>query len=182
MKYNDNSNWIVVSESGAEPVSLEELKAHLNMSFEGDGDLGDDDEYLIGLISACREAIEGHCGVSIKGKTMECTARNECGGVEIPWGPVVSISSAVDFYGSNVSLTTVGDKWRTILSPEIDYIKITYVTGYMKLGFNSVPKALKRAILEECAYRYSNRGIVDGIGSTTARSLCSPFKRKTWLM
>lgn len=188
MKYNDNSNWIVVGESGAEPVSLEELKAHLNMSFEGDGDLGDDDQYLIRLISACRESVENYCGISIKGKTIECTVRNECGSVEIPFGPVSSISSSVDMYGNNVTLSTVGDKWRTILSPEIDYIKITYTTGFMRLGYNKVPHALKQAILEECAYRYNNRGKVDGLGSITSltyvlsRTLCAPYKRRSWLM
>ena len=182
MRYNDNSNWIVLSESGSEPVSIDELKALLNMNFAGSGNYGDDDDFLSSLLPVCRELIEHYCGISIKGKTLQAIVRNECGGVDLPFGPVVSIVTAVDIYGNTLPLITLGDKWRSIFEPVTDYIKITYTVGYQSLGYNSTPKALKQAILEEAAWRYLNRGTAEGLGSTQAKALCSPYKRKTWLM
>lgn len=182
MKYNDNSNWYVMAEAGSEPVTIEELKALLNMNFAGSGNYGDDDDLLTSLIPVCREIIEHYCGISIKAKTIQAIVRNECGGVDLPFGPVVSIASALDINGNTVSLTTLGDKWRSIFEPTLDYIKVTYTVGFQAIGYNATPKALRQAILEEAAWRYLNRGTAEGLGSTQAKALCSPYKRKTWLM
>ena len=194
MKYNDNSNWYVASESGSEPVSLDELKAHLNMSFSGKSTFDDDDDYLTKLISVCREVIENYCGLSIKAKTLVAYLRNECGGVELPYGPVFSITESKDKNGNNVQLVLVGDKFPSVEGPLDDYIKVTYTVGFTRIG--AIPKPFKQAIMEECAWRYNNRGSanmdnvtfqvlnrgsVEGLGSSQTKSILAPYKKRSWL-
>lgn len=181
MKYNDNSSWYVSAESGAEPVSLEELKDHLNMSFSSADSYDDDDNYLQMLIGNVRDSVERYCGVAIKAKTIVAELRNECGGVELPCGPVHSIISSVDRDSVNFQIYTIGEKWKSIEFPIIDYVKVTYYAGYMKFSSTMVPKAMKQAILEECAFRYQNRGMGEGVVSESAKYLLSQFKRKSWL-
>lgn len=182
MRYNDNSNWYVSAETGAEPVTLDELKAHLNMSFDGSASYDDDDDYLCTLINYVRDFVERYCGVSIKAKTIVAELRNECGGVDLPGSPVYSVISAVDRDSVAVTLSITGDKFKTIDAPVTDYIKVTYYAGYMKFGNSYVPRALKQAILEECAYRYENRGLGEGVMSESAKMLLSSFKKKSWLV
>lgn len=181
MNYNDNSNWYVSAESGAEPVTLDELKAHLNLSFSGSASFDDDDDYLTTLITYVRDFVERYCGISVKAKTIVAELRNECGGVDLPCWPVYSIISSVDRDNVAVTLSITGDKFKTIDGPASDYIKVTYYAGYMKFGASYVPKAIKQAILEECAYRYTNRGLSEGIMSDSGKMLLSSFKKKSWL-
>lgn len=181
MKYNDNSTWYVTAETGSEPVSLEELKDHLNISFSGPDDYNDDDNYLSALISSVRDFVERYCGISIKAKTIVAEIRNECGGVDLPCWPVYAVVSSVDKDNVSVTLSISGDRLKTIDGPVTDYIKVTYTAGFMKFGPSYVPRALKQAILEECAFRYNNRGLAEGIMSESAKLLLSPFKKKSWL-
>lgn len=181
MRYNDNSSWYVSAESGAEPVTLDELKAHLNLSFSGSASYDDDDDYLSDLIVNVRDFAERYCGISIKGKTIIAEVRNECGNVELPCGPVYSIISAVDRDNVSVLLSIKGDKAKSIEYPLTDYIKITYYAGYLKFGAGYLPRSIKQAILEECAFRYNNRGLSEGVMCETAKQLLSQFKKKSWL-
>lgn len=181
MKYNDNSSWYVSSETGMEPVTLDELKAHLNMSFTGSASYNDDDNYLNTLITNVRDAVERYCSISIKGKTVVVELRNELGNADLPLWPIYDIVSAVDRDNNDVVLTVLGDNLKTIESPVTDYIKITYTAGFMRFGSAYVPKSIKQAILEEAAYRYTHRGISDAGMSESAKVLLSQFKKKSWL-
>ena len=184
MLYND-SQYFVISETGPEPVSVDEIKFQLNMKFDTtlDYDFNDDDTFIAMLIANCREAVERHCNISIIEKEIEAEVRNECGNVALPAGPVDTITAVVDADGDAVTGYTVkGGRYPYVESPLYDFIKFSYTAGYAAVGLK-VPKSLKQAIIEEVVWRYSNRGDSNetGICSAQARNLLSQFNNKSWL-
>lgn len=144
-------------ESGVtEPVTLAELKAHLNITYS------DDDNYLTFLISACRMAVEMFCNISIVQK--ECSIMVDVAQeIELPYGPVQSFSSASlktgagEYEGQtlNDSFEVDGDEGSFMLFNPLSCgrWKLVYDVGY-----ETVPKDLKLDILRICGYCYENKG------------------------
>lgn len=160
MKYNDVIEVQVVTDAEAEPVNLDEVKQHLNLQFDTAGSIefNDDDTKLVDLITQCREELERYTGLSLVNKTLKAIVRNECGGIEIPGGPVISITDIKDVDGNTLSGTTVrGNQFKWIEYPRSCYLEINYTAGY-DLNTNVIPAGLKRALLEEIAFRYGNGG------------------------
>lgn len=187
MKINDVIEVQVVTEPTTEPVTLTEAKRHLNLLFDTTGsyEFDDDDTYLTDLITQCRETVEQFIGVSLAEKTLRAILKNECGGIEIPFGPVTAIddlkdSDAVEITSGNYTIR--GNQFKWIEYPRSCYIEVNYDAGY---DTGTIPKALKRAILEEIAFRYNHRGdetnqfAGDNIGiCKAAMELAAPFTRK----
>ena len=194
MKYNDNSNFYVTAYDGPEPVNKDDVKRRLNMKFDTDGayEFNEDDVLITDLIVTARKWCENWAGIAIREQTIVCEIRNECGGVVIPYGPIDSITSAVDSTGAALTLTYHGSKWRTIVSPETDYIKLTYKSGYALLGSNysALPKDIKDAIIAVAVKLYVDRGDVDKITSRgisiytldLAKTLLAPYNKRSWLI
>lgn len=185
MYYNE-ARYNILTETGPEPISIDDVKFQLNMRFDTttDYDFNDDDTFIAMLISNCREAVERFCEISIIEKSIEAELRNECGNIVLPGAPVDEITAIVDADGDAVTQYTVkGGKYPYIVSPMYDYLKVTYSAGYPAVGLQ-VPKSLKQAIVEEVVWRYSNRGESNdaGIQSEQARKLLSQFKLKSWLV
>jgi uncharacterized phiE125 gp8 family phage protein len=161
MKYNDIIEVQVTAGPETEPLSLDEVKRHLNLLFDtaGSYDFDDDDTYLNALIGECRQAMEEILGIGLALKSYRAILRNECGGIEIPFGPVSTIGDIKDIDGTllvdgeTYQLRGLEFKW--IESPVSCYIDIEYSAGYSTVN---IPKGLKRALLEEIAFRYNNRG------------------------
>lgn len=159
-----------------EPVTLVEVKAHLKIDFS------DEDNYLTALITSCRSALERYTGVSISGHTIVAVLKNECGNIELPYGPVVFPINDIEFLDidgeviDSADMILTGDTFLR-LSTITDYVKVTYVTGY---NSSTLPQDLKYAVLEEIAFRYHNRGSVEGV-SAGARGFADNHKR-TWLL
>lgn len=152
-----------------EPVSLAEAKKHLIVTFD------DDDQYITDLISQARQSIESyiHCSIVRKFVTALIRAENrlrlsfgwqynqEPAEVELPYGPVVGDVDVTDVSTApgGVSISGVGSweiqgfQFKKILVTPGQYL-LTYEVGYQ----SSIPRDLKRAILEEIAFRYENRG------------------------
>lgn len=158
-----------------EPIALQIAKDWLRVSGS------DDDDIISSLITAAREAVEGYTSCSLVSKTVECTACiKEL--FELPHGPVVG----------DVVVTCNDEVYTGFLEVAGDFKKVygskgTFSFEY-EVGYNPVPEALKQAILNEVAYRYTNRGDqVKGltIGSNylceAAVFLCQPYKRMIWL-
>lgn len=162
MKYNDVIEVQVTTDVTTEPVTLAEVKRHLNLQFDTSGSyvFNDDDTKLTALITQCRELIEEYTGLSLAEKTLKAIIRNECGDIEIPRGPVNTITSIKDVDGNTLTSGTGyqlrGNQFKWIESPVTCYLEIVYTAGY-KSG-NPIPNGLKRAILEEIAFRYTNAG------------------------
>src|SRR5690349_10277020 len=98
MKYNDVIDVEVttaVASLAAEPVTLEQVKRHLSLQFDTSGSyqFDDDDTKLEELIVQSREYLEQYTGLSMASKTYKAILRNECGDIEIPYGPITSITS-----------------------------------------------------------------------------------------
>lgn len=163
------------TESGTEPVTLDEAKKHIKVTFT------DDDSYITLLIKAAREAVENFTGLSLIEKDIVLTVENVKNGFDLPYGPVTGDVTAVN-------------------SDEVDVEGITYITGQVRFdGFNDfhagnavftysagytpedIPASLKLAILEEVAFRYEKRGDVPEIGPI-AKGYAKQYKRKSWLL
>lgn len=191
MKYNGTIGKVqVTTDLSSEPLTLQEVKRHLNLSFDtaGSFDLTDDDTYLTELITEVRADMEELLGLSLGVKTLTAELRNECGGIEIPFGPVISITSITDEDGNvlvaDTDYKTHGLDFPKILWPTYDYLLIIYQAGY-----ETIPPGLKRALKEEIAYRYNSRGDEENryrsqvVGvSQGARDLAFKYSRKTFIL
>jgi len=191
MRYNDNQIEIpeVVTDIVTEPVTLDEAKRALNLLFDGNGsyEFNDDDTELMATIKAARATLENYTGLSLATKTLKVPIRNELGGVEIPYGPIQSITSIVDDEGTAITdYTKRGNQFLTIESPCSCYLLVTYVAGYAN---GKLPADLKRAVVEEVVFRYTNRGDQQQEFASGDVSLCqssinlaAPYKRKPFLV
>ena len=185
MLYNDTLEYEVTTDLSEEPVTLTELKQHLNMAFDtlGSYTFTDDDTYLNRLIKASRQFLEKYTGLSFGEKTITAFLDNNRGGIEIPFGPVRSITSIKDYYGEVIAsdaYTLRGSKYKKIVSPSYDYMEVTYTAG-----LTVVPEDLKQAILCMCAALYKYRGdqteAESGKWWMMALELASPYKRTSFL-
>jgi uncharacterized phiE125 gp8 family phage protein len=192
MRYNDIIEVQVttdVANFAAEPLTLDMVKRHLNLLFDTTGSavFDDDDTYLTELVSQCRESMEQYLGLSMAVKSYRAILRNECGGLEIPFGPVTAIASVKDIDavllvdGDTYQLR--GNQFKWLESPVSCYTDIVYTSGYTPAN---IPQGLKRALLEEIAFRYNNRGdqtnkfAGENVGlSQGAMELCSRYSRKS---
>lgn len=184
MRYNGLIDHEVVTDLTDEPVTLDELKRHLNMHFDtaGSYEFSDDDTILQDILIAARQHLEEYTGLSFGEKVIKAYIRNNLGEFEIPFGPIVSIESIKNEDG--VTLTTdqyklSPGKFQRIVRPYDDVLEVNYTVGYTTL-----PENLKRAILHEAAYRYNHRGDEDDSNGYCKSSLelASLYKRKPCLL
>lgn len=188
MKYN-SSDWYISAKSGGDPVTLNEIKKQLNLSFETSGSytFTDDDDYILSLVSLATSMVESYIGQSIRGNTITATLRNDCGGLVLPMTPYSSVTTATDADGNDISadIDLSGGIYPILKAPVTDEINIVYQAGWYLIGTNSygkLPAEIKQAIIEEATWRYNNRGSEDaGLGSKQAKSLLSSHIRKSWL-
>lgn len=186
MKYNDVIDVQVVTDIETELVTLDDVKTKLNLQFDTSGsyEFNDDDTKLSALIMQCREELEQFIGLSLGLKTLKAILRNECGDIEIPFGPVISITSIKDVDGNTLTEGTdykvLGNQFKWIASPCSCYLEIDYTAGYGSSYL--LPAGLKLAWLEEIAFRYVNAGDQDQFGNTLCNSaleLAARYSRKS---
>lgn len=179
---NDVSN-----ESGPiiEPVTLQEVKDYLRL--DGYTDVNEstsdelsefdfDDTLIEQMITACRELMEQKSGLSLVPHTWEAVITNLCGMIELPYGPVISITSLFDSQTSEITsdrYKIIGNKWKYLAYPCYSNMIITYEAGYEVL-----PKAIKLDLLRLVAYMYENRGDDPKIAAF-ASQLVRSYSRKT---
>lgn len=198
---------IIESYSGTEPVTLAEAKTQCRVDFI------DDDSLISDLITAARQTIEEYCHISLVAKVVTLTIKAEeqlksnyaqpfqvrevFNEFELPYGPV----STVDLITSMASDGTI-----ITLNPNADYylsgaafqtirISNNYTNNILvyTVGPNAdwlIPRALIRAILNEIAYRYAQRGEPTNIRVSAftdegvcqaARILAKPYIRLNWI-
>lgn len=177
----------VTDESGVfeEPVSVDEMKDYLRL--EGYVDLDEstsddlsnfdfDDMLIAELIKAGRQLMEEKAGISILPKTIEAVITNLCGMIELPYGPITSITTLLDCEGTeitSVSYRVIGNNRRYLAYPCYANMTITYETG-----FESLPKGIKIDLMRLVAYMYENRGDDPSIAAF-ASQLVKSYSRKT---
>lgn len=179
------SNYLIdiaLSAEGPEPLTLEEVKRHLNMQFDTtEGyEFNDDNTLLNGLITSCRKRIEKYTGVSCVPKTIRAILNNGKGDSELPYGPVNTITTVKDADGDDIDsddYKVQGISFKRLKYPCSSYVDITYTAGY-----SSLPEDLKLALLEEIAFRYENRGTTENVLCESAMRLAEPHSRTVWLL
>lgn len=145
--YNAVIGTPVVTNEGAEPLTLEEVKAHLNI----DTGFTADDDKITKFMKACRQKIEDTRDISLVSKTVEAVIKNERGGQLLPYGRVSTITGAVDDQGDAIDSNDYEVLDDSLLT-KFDYIKITYTTT------PKVTESLIQDLLELIAYHYEHRG------------------------
>lgn len=179
-----NNIWDVdFTETGAEPVTLAQAKAHLRVDFT------DDDAYITALLTVGRMSIEGYTYLSLIQKNLIVTC-DMLKDLELPYGPILSDNDSIiltDADGDTVDPTTyqiTGVSFKTISSLTQKYFRATL---QYSAGYTAVPMLLQQAILNEIAFRYENRGdsadtrksVNPGI-CEAAQVLAEPYQRLTW--
>lgn len=157
-RYQDNKILDVqfTESSPTEPITLTQLKAHLQITYT------DDDTYLTDLIVACRQALERFCNISLATKVITLLADYYCER-ELPYGPVTTFTSA--------SLKTATGTY-TAQTANTDY-EIDGITGGFQIfrplstgryklvytaGYATVPKDLILDLKRICGYCYEHKG------------------------
>ena len=160
-------------ESGTEPVTVDEAKGWLKIS----DDITDDDDLLTELITVARQMCEKYSNISFITRTVKATLKNSLGSISLPYGPHGAIASYKDYNGEDVASTIVkvkGDQFKVLYEPCIDYIEITYASGYTTLPYD-----LKRAVLCQVASLYESRGDADGGGMCmAAKKILNQYGKK----
>jgi hypothetical protein len=171
-----------VSGDPTEPVSVTEVKSYMRL--EGFQDVTqseatsfvEDDTLIETLIVAARKRLEKLYGISIIPKTLRATFTNMAGDIEIPQGPVISITSLKDRYDNLIvsdNYTVVGDDFQTLESPCYEKMVMTYEAGY-----TDCPEELKLEIMRMVTYLFENRGDKDMKGFVFQTG---HYNRNTWL-
>lgn len=188
MGYNAVLDKQFSDEDTDEPVNLEDFKRHLNMVFDTEGsyEFNDDDTYLEEVLKEARSLVETYTGLSLIARTVTAILRNDCGNIELPYGPVTSVTSIVD--NDDVAFADYkirGLQFKWLESPLTCYAKVEYTAGYAP---EDVPAPLKRAIKEQGAWWYKNRGDQQQEFASGNVSLCesaieaaAPYKRTGFL-
>lgn len=175
-----------------EPVSVAEMRMHCRI------DHTDEDEYLAALIVAARMWCEDYCRRSFITRTIELKRPKFDESMDLPRGPVQSVTSVQyqDQDGATQTLST--DTWQYVGDPvmarvvvrsgkawpvtnvEEHPVAITYVTGYGDASAD-VPMTIRQAIKMMVAQLYEYREpIVTGTSIAhvpmAVESLLSPYR------
>lgn len=171
-----------------EPVTVQEVKDWLRL--EGFTAVGgtelafNDDNTLIGIIiTAVREKFEKICGLTLTAdRIKEAVITNQCGMIELPFGPVLEITAAVDEDGTDIlsECTLVGNMWKHLKEPILDNMVITYTAGYGTTDLEALPSEIKLDMLKACAYYYTHRGDDPAIQKFVSL-LAYKYTRNVWL-
>lgn len=190
-------NIFRTTEPAAEPITLDEAKAHLRVV-----DFTDDDTYITTLISVARRAIEDMTGRTLIDTVFTQSARNWCPWISLLRGNAHTLNSIVydpegggsevtvdsDLYGlhkygdglGQVSFYDDFTKPELLDRPLIDRIRIQFTAGYGAAA-TDIPQPLRQAVLYLVQHFYDNRSPV-GINVNlnkmpfTVEALCAPYK------
>ena len=138
--------YVVVEPPAKEPVTLEEVKAHLRIN---PGDSSEDQDILQPLIPAAREYCEQRTGRALAPQTLSFQAG--AGINYFPRTPFLEVLSAQDGAGDVAySLDSMGE-WIQLPRPAL----VEYRAGY-----DPLPRTLRQAMLLLIAHWYANREAV----------------------
>lgn len=155
----------IKTEVTAEPVSLAEVKAFCHI----DPDYSSNDDILNALISSSREKLEKELNLSFAEKTLIVQWNGSY--MNLPYGPVREIVSVNPFDDDEISepYTSYGLDFKTIAVDAAENCYIIYPVSYnndTKLynceyvaGYETLPSALKTAMLIQIDYDYKNQGM-----------------------
>lgn len=169
----------------SEVVTVSEVKARLRLEgFTGasgtEVEFNDDNALLLDIIRMVREQFEKLCGITITpNRTKEVVLTNLCGGIELPYGPIGSITAITDVDGNDKSseVQLRGNLFKFVDAPLLDNLKVTYTCGYGTSGTEPLPASIKMDMIRACCYWYLNAG--DGEGENFISRMAIKYSRNT---
>lgn len=167
----------IITDISTEAVTYQEAKDYLKLSNDYEQDLIEE------LITSARERLEKFTGLSFGDKTIKCYTRASDRWVELPYQPLVAITSVLDDDGVALTYETRGLQYKQILTSSDNGINVTYTVGW---GASGLPKGLKQAILKQVSTDYWNREnylIGDSANelSSSAKMTAQSYSRNTLL-
>lgn len=166
-----------VTDLGAEPITVDEAKTQLRVTFM------DDDIEITALITKARRYVENYCNISIVTQRIQVIA-SLVDAWELPYGPVITIESVQDNSGVSgsgpVTFNNTTSEWRYtagLFGPSYGYqYKIVYTAGM------TCPDDLKDAILQVITFLYENRGkVADVTDLQKVLTNADNYKRLLWI-
>lgn len=161
--YNGCHNMAFSSE-GSEPVSLAEVLAW------GKIDQNIDNSLLTALITTARIMCEQYTNTGLIARTIAADINNANGGFILPYGPVTSTPTAVDYNGDSLTLVYNFSQLQT----PYGRMTVTYNAGYTT---SNIPEIYKTAIMQQTLFLYENRGDESAGVSPIAKQLLNPLIR-----
>lgn len=176
-----------------EPVSLAEVKSYMRLEGFQDVDesdsteFDDDDDLIETLIVTARKKLEKLYGISLVTKTLRAVITNLAGDIEIPQGPVISITSLKDKSGTAIADYTITgytederdenqfNDFLTLEYPSCEKMVMVYEAGY-----TDVPEALKIEILRYVTWLFTYRG--DKEKQEQYQFTTNEYNRNSWLV
>ncbi|GAA0548107.1 putative phiE125 gp8 family phage protein [Rhizomicrobium palustre] len=164
-----------------EPVTLVEAKAHLKL------DTSDDDALLGTLITAARARAEWHTGRAFLSQSWVLRLDNWPEMVEIPLPPLQSVQSLACITADGIRtlcdpasyrVDTASVPGRVFLPKKPnnlrkqDCLELAFAAGYG----DTVPAALKEAILQIVTDLYTHRGDEGALVSPAGQVLLAPYR------
>jgi len=166
----------------AEPISIEEARAHLEAKPYEDSDVDPIDDVMIeGWLAAAREHCENFLGLSLSTRVLEVALdefplSTSLDGlpIDLPMGPVREIQSiswgegsddeldadafVLDNYRLPARVRPVATAWPVVV-PATNLVRIRYLAGYGvdSDGGEPMPKAIRAAILLILGHLFRNR-------------------------
>lgn len=160
--YNGTTN-VVFSDEGSEPVTLNDMKLW------GKIDTTADNSLINALITTARIMCEQYTNTSIITRTIVADINNANGGFILPYGPVTSTPTAVDWQGTSLTLVW---NFSQVQSP-YGRMSVTY-----NAGFTTLPEVYKTAIMEQVLFLYEHRGEEKALLSPIAQLILNPLIRQ----
>lgn len=180
----------VLTDVTTEPVTLTEIKNFCRI----DLDYSTDDATLLLIAGAAREKLEKELNLSFAAKTLKVQFNGYP--MDIPYGPVVSITSLVSSTDTEdppteVEYTESGLDFKSIYVNYINDCVIIYPVGFdssdgnynltYTAGYPVLPKALKQALLLQIDYDFKNQGMPADDISALALEKASPYSKNLFI-
>ncbi len=169
------TNVWTISEPGSELITLEEARLHLKLDAEGSPASHPDDDLVEVLITAARQAAENFMNAKVGEYELELRLANFASEIEIP-DRVVSIDlvTYIDTDGTTQTVDSADyelagtpaapilrpvydGNWPTDVRDQDDAVRIRYTTGYSTGSPNTLPAAIRAAMLLTLGHLYANR-------------------------
>jgi uncharacterized phiE125 gp8 family phage protein len=169
------ANVWTISEPTSELIALEEARLHLKLDAAGSPATHPDDDLVDVLITAARQAAENFLNAKIGEYELELRLANFASEIAIP-DRVVSIDSVtyIDTAGATQTVSPADyelagtpaapilrpvydGEWPTDIRDQDDAVRVRYTTGYSTGSPNTLPAAIRAAMLLTIGHLYANR-------------------------
>jgi len=152
----------------SEPVTVPEMRDYLNIDFSNW------DSLLTTLISGARSKMERYTGCTFATKTLVSTFQQVSSNIDIPYGPIQSVTSVKSIDESGVKTTLVNGVDYVITGNSFKNIRFNYINTPVEIeyvaGYDPLPVDLKVAIMKQVGMDFEFRENVMDSSYTTELS------------